>query len=401
MASSSSSRPAFIFSYNLTDPDVAALLAASSLSSHRGHAGLGASTRTRRNNGYGYGDDDDEVPVYGPTTHRKGPMRFVPARAAQFGVLPAADPRDGHTVDLKGKGRAVDPEDDKEDDVKPDIGATPPRQSTALSGPAVRGLYAGIVGLGSSAPASLHASPAPAAPLAPDPGRVQLQGARVERQLKREEDASPPLRPPADDNDVLVLSSDSESEPAGTRGYGPGDGDGDDDDDLIVMDPLTGQPESRPSTSSTAASGSGGTRPQPLLIHQLLPSSSSSSPAPGAIPPYVPAPHYAIKPDNPGFRMLLAQGWREGAALGAPPAPGEQPRGLMVPLRAKEKFDRRGLGGDGGEAERRLTPREREEVRRRKEREERERRGKGTRGMERARKDEERRRKAMIAYMNR
>ncbi|GAA5889180.1 hypothetical protein JCM8208_007794 [Rhodotorula glutinis] len=414
MASTSASRPAIIFSYNPTDPDVVALAAASSsslasTSRHPYHAGLGAARRP----GYYDPNADDNVPVYGPTTHRRGNMRFVPARAAQFGIIPASgEPGATPTVDLKGKGRAVDVKGEEEDgdDVKPPV-APPPRPSTSStpSGSTIRGLYAGIVGISSSstssAPASVRAS------VAPDPPPPESRFARASSvPVKREDEADLRfLDGEHDDDDVLVLSSDDDSDDGG-------DGrDGQDDDDLIVLDPLTGLPEAR----STAAAPRP-RRPQPLLIHELLPPTSSSAstasaaPAPparslaGHVPLPPSTPQYGIKPDNPGFRMLVRQGWREGAALGPAAAPGEPSRGLIVPLRAKEKFDRAGLGGGlvGSGEERRMTGRERDERRKERERGERERKkgpggARGARGMERAAKEEERRRKALIAYMNR
>ncbi|GAA5941011.1 hypothetical protein JCM3775_001123 [Rhodotorula graminis] len=409
MASTSAPRPAFIFSYNATDPDLVAL-ASSSTSRHPYHAGLGAARRP----GYYDSTADDYVPVYGPTTYRRGPVRFVPARLAQFGVIPASgEPGATPTIDLKGKGRAVDvkgeSDDDNDDDVKPAL-APPPRPSTSStpSGSTIRGLYAGIVGISSSSSSSVSGS-APAsvrASVAPDPPPPQSRASS--HQVKREHEASPGSRDGNDDDDdVLVLSSDDDSdEEAGGRD--------DDDDDLIVLDPLTNLPEARPTTAAARPR-----RPQPLLIHELLPpsntsssaSTSSASAAPASagrvtLPPST--PQYAINPLNPGWRMLVRQGWREGAALGPAVAPGEHQRGLIVPLRAKEKFDRAGLGGGtvGSGEERRMSGRERDERRKERERSERERKkgpggGRGARGMERAAKEEERQRKALIAYMNR
>jgi len=424
MASTSTSRPAFIFSYNDTDPDILALAASSSSSlpaspsttRHRLQAGLGAAHRP------GYYDplNDDHVPVYGPTTHRRGPMRFVPARLAQFGVIPATgEPGATPTIDLKGKARAVDlkSDDDDDDDIKPAV-APPPRPSTSSrpSGSAIRGLYAGIVGLSSSssssAPASVRASVAPDPPPPPHSRAPRARSVPV----KREDEAGVNFLDDADnDDDVLVLSSDDDSDEAGDAR----DGQDDDDDDLIVVDPLTGLPEARRTATAPRPR-----RPQPLLIHELLPppiptASTSTAPAAPAAPAPAPslaghvplppsAPQYGIKPTNPGYRMLVRQGWREGAALGPEAAPGEEQRGLRVPLRAKEKFGRAGLGGGlvGSGEERRMSGRERDERRKERERSERDRKkgpggARGARGIERAAKEEERQRKALIAYMNR
>lgn len=77
-------------------------------------------------------------------------------------------------------------------------------------------------------------------------------------------------------------------------------------------------------------------------------------------------------------------------------------RGLRVPLKAKEKFDRAGLGVVGSKSKKRMSGEEKEEERMRVVREERERRGgKGEKGMERKRQEEARERKAWISYMNR
>ncbi|GAA6002512.1 uncharacterized protein JCM10292_007704 [Rhodotorula paludigena] len=427
-----SARPAFIFSYNASDPDIARLDASTSRdiagpSSSR-HSGLGAA----RNYGYagaqgyaGQEGDDDWVPTYGPTTYRRGRIRFVPAKAAAFGVIPGSDGQ-APTIDLKGKGKAVETSDDEGAD-EPDApdAPVPPRPSapkpTSLTGIAVRGLYASIVGL-NSAPPSLPTSPKPPRdPNPPPPLRASTAPPKREPTLPPERPARA-QRSAVENEDVLVLSSDSEDESA----RDDTDSDSDDDgDDLVVMDPLTGEPEVRlnavPTSSSHSSTFSHHTsdpskpRLAPLLIHELLaPPSSSASPAStagdsssggGALLPFVPPTHYALKPDNPGWRILQRQGWREGGVLGAVPAPGsgDAPRGLKVPLRAKEKFDRRGLGGEEragarmGKEERR---RERERAREGEERE-RERRGRGARGMEWVQKREERERKAMIAYMNR
>ncbi|GAA5838670.1 hypothetical protein JCM9279_003823 [Rhodotorula babjevae] len=420
MARASAPRPAFIFSYNPTDPDILALAAASESSSsfastsrHPYHAGLGAPRRP------GYHDPaaDDHVPVYGPTTHRRGPMRFVPARHAQFGVLPASDePGATPTIDLKGKGRAVDVKSDEGDeDIKPAVAAPPPpRPSTSStpSGSAIRGLYAGIVGISSSSSSSAPASVRPS--VAPDPPLPQSRSARASSvPVKREDEPGfGGSGDEEDEDDILVLSSDDDSDEEGPGGGR--DGQDDDDDDLIVVDPLTGFPEARATAAAPRPR-----RPQPLLIHELLPPSTSSASTASAAPAPAPSlaghvplppstPQYGIKPDSVGFRMLVRQGWREGAALGPAAAPGEQQRGLIVPLRAKEKFDRAGLGGGlvGSGEERRMSGRERDERRKERERSERERKkgpggGRGARGMERAAKEDERRRKALIAYMNR
>ncbi|GAA5912242.1 hypothetical protein JCM6882_005205 [Rhodosporidiobolus microsporus] len=451
----------FAFSYNPSDPDLPSTSSYASTSRLHDqltavvppqprrsyHAGLGAGWTDRSRFD---GQDDDDIPAYGPTTSRRGRMRFVPASDGGLGVLPGttADGRE------KGKGRAVeleeaeeetrspDEEEKQEDDEAPRPPPPPPKK---LPGASVRGLYESIVGLqpqqGPSAPASLRSTPAPPPcqtifrPASEPPNRAESVG------VKQEED-----------DGVLVLSSDDEEEeerpspPSRVAEFRPRPVE-EDDDDLIVLDPSTGLPAPPlPSTSSLPTASSPppprsfsfnppppSSRVRPLLIHQLLPS-------PAAAPPSLPT-HYALKPDNPGWRMLQRQGWKEGAALGPNAAPvpppstasstassssaapssapitaaassssnftaPQQPRGLLVPLRPTPKNDRLGLGSAGTtkDALRRLTPLERERERKKREleeRRERERRGKGTRGMERVKKKENAERKAFIAYMNR
>ncbi|GAA5822487.1 hypothetical protein JCM11251_006355 [Rhodosporidiobolus azoricus] len=443
----------FVFSYNHSDPDLPSTSSYASTSQlhdqltavvpplpahHAYHAGLGADAEKQRSR---FDGDDDFVPAYGPTTSRRGAMRFVPATLSGLGTLPGT----GKTQDIreKGKGRAVELEeedvkqDKEEQEEEKEDSLPPPPPPRRLPGPSVRGLYESIVGVKQkqqqSAPASLRASPAPPPPLfrlalSEPPDRA------VSVDVKRE-----------DDDDVLILSSDDEDEAAppppkkrtANRPPPPAEKE---DDDLIILDPITGlqlpalspsiPTNTSPSPPPPPASFSynpppPSSRVRPLLIHQLLPSTAT---------PAVNLPtQYAIKPDNPGWRMLQKQGWREGAALGpdggallpnlppaplapyslsaaaAPPrepAPTQSPRGLLVPLRPTLKHDRLGLGSAGTtkEALRRLTPAERERERLKRELEEkreREKRGKGERGMERVRKREERERKAWIAYMNR
>ncbi|GAA5860217.1 hypothetical protein JCM1840_002825 [Sporobolomyces johnsonii] len=342
-----SSRPAFIFSYNTDDEDLQALTSASGVpiastslahttATSSRHAGLGS----RQDRWH----DDDDFPAYGPTTHRRGPMRFVPAKEG-YGVLSGEG-------DLKGKGKAID------DDEGPaqEEGPPAPVKKLEMPGTAVRGLYESIVGV-RSAPATTAPSRAPS----PPPRSA----------------STPPLEPD------LILSSDSESEP---------------DDDLIILDPLTGLPEPpgrRPVHPPPPPSlEDHPPHLEPRTIHELLADSAPSDPA------LVPPLQYGIHHSNPGYRMLAKQGWKEGHALG-PEGEGEHARGLKVPLRPVEKHDRKGLGLHGaGVLGRQLSQKDREEERKRIAKQERDRRGKGARGMARMAKREERHRKAMIAYMN-
>lgn len=455
MATSRASRPAFIFSYNAQDQDVAALVASSTPSTSRqAYAGLGiadAHARARQDarNSRHEDDDDDWVPTYGPTTHRKGKMRFVPARDPQFQSLPG---RQEVTAD-----KHVEP---------PQMQAAPteiaaPKQP-APAGTDVRNLYASIVGLNKAPNTVQGITQSEPASCRPSP----REEARSSSQKKRPRTASPPpvpfepprarvrpALPPAREPDI-VLSSDSEEEEEldasethggrsstrnsrrGRPGSSSSSGDDEEDDDeadgddLVVIDPLTGLAEERPRDPLTKTARR--KRVQPLFIHQLLPRASPSSDSDattsaggrGPLKPFVPPTQYAIKPDSPGWRLLARQGWREGLPLGPVPAVvsaaaasssstsgGDAAAGrLKVPLRAVEKHDRSGIGVAKAPQDRAVVGalnsesarRERERERKRKaEQEAKARRGKGERGMERQRKQEERERKAWIAYMNR
>ncbi|GAA5974062.1 hypothetical protein JCM21900_001864 [Sporobolomyces salmonicolor] len=342
-----SSRPAFIFSYNADDEDLQALasssgvpiastsLAHTTATSSR-HAGLGS----RQDRWH----EDNDFPAYGPTTHRRGPMRFVPAKEGYGVRLGEGD------VKSKGKGRRVIDADDEgsAQEEEPRV----PVKKLEMPGTAVRGLYESIVGV-RSAPATTAPSRAPSPPPPPPPPRSA---------------STPPLEPD------LILSSDPESEP---------------DDDLIILDPLSGLPEPPgPSLEDPPPPL------QPRTIHELLADAAPSDPA------LVPPLQYGIHPSNPGYRMLAKQGWKEGHSLG-PEGEGDHARGLKVPLRPVEKHDRKGLGLPGaGVLGRQLSQKDRDEERKRLAKQERERRGKGARGMARIARREERHRKAMIAYMN-
>lgn len=358
---------AFIFSYNADDEDVQAiaealqrepshLIATNPTSSRR--AGLGSTSRRLY-------VDDDFIP-YGPTTFRKGLVRFVPG-----GVLGGDHPDDAERIkrEDKGKGRAVDDtgtkrEEGEGEDEDEDRNRLPTRK-LEVSGNQVKGLYASIVGL--RTPSTSLPSTASSSGL-PSPPTLKLP--------RLENDGSKSAREPD-----IVLSSDSEPEPTSERE------DGDDEhDDIVILDPLTNLPELRTRPDLVAKP-----RLKPRLIPELLVDPSSE-------PLVVPPTYYALPETNFGYRLLAKQGWKEGTTLG------RQGSGLKVPLRAVEKYDRRGLGLDTGKDKRgrwKLTAREKEDERRRAALEERDHRGKGSRGMAKKVRMDNAERKAWIAYMNR
>ena len=160
------------------------------------------------------------------------------------------------------------------------------------------------------------------------------------------------------------------------------DSDSDSDDDLLIVDPLTGHaaPPPRP-------------RPRPrlrasALVELLLPSTAS---------PLVPPISYGIKSNSIGWKMLAKQGWKEGEGLGPVDAEG---RGLMVPLKASNKQDKKGLGVTKKSQDvSRKKAREREEIRNREGRKrELDARG-GKVAARRARRDGDER-KELLAYLN-
>ncbi|BGP18047.1 hypothetical protein JCM10213_008417 [Rhodosporidiobolus nylandii] len=411
------SAPRFAFSY-ATD-------SSASLPSHRlisdeltlpkRHTGLGASRDPERNP---YDGSDDDIPVYGPTTHRRGRMRFVRATDGGLGSTEAEGGEVYGAIGDKGKGRAGQEEQESEDEdwevkiveEKPRP-PSPPRPKP--TGKGVRGMYESIVGV-RSAPASGTASPAPEA--GPAPARARLFRSPSRRA------ATAPLadavkQEDADGDGTIVLSSDSDSSPPPpsrslTRpstftSLRPGD-------ELLILDPTSRLPlpprastsRPRPTASTTPFSRHhappAAAKAAPQKIHELLPPASASA-------LQLPT-HYALKPDNPGWRMLAAQGWREGSGLGpgasSSSSGGGGSGGLLVPLKATEKHDRLGLGSAGTTkaALAALAPAQRREEREKREeleRLERIKRGKGARGMERVRKREERERRAMVGYLNR
>ncbi|BGP01697.1 Proteophosphoglycan 5 [Rhodotorula toruloides ATCC 204091] len=274
--------PRFIFSFNEADPDVATLPAPQKAALGFRRAGLGQ-RRTQ------YDGDDERVPDYGPTTKRRGRMRFVPAKSSAFGVIPASEDGDEKLetgYEGKGKGKAV--EDVAEQDVQADgaveeIAVEPAASTSAgpsvqrrapIPGSSVRGLYESIVGLSvHSAPASTNPSPStskrstPSPPSSPRSAAISSPSipststalypvssasstSSVSSQtLKRS--ASPPSSSLAQhattETADIVLSSDSEDEderPARRirRDKRVKEEDSD-SDDLVVIDPLTNLPE--------------------------------------------------------------------------------------------------------------------------------------------------------------
>ncbi|POY70429.1 hypothetical protein BMF94_6576 [Rhodotorula taiwanensis] len=426
-STSSNRRPAFIFSYNATDDDLPSRHLATPSPAPARPSGHSYSRST------GQDEDDDWVPTYGPTTYRRGQVKFVPAKDPQFAVLQGTTGQVGFSIE--GKGTL-----DRQEAIKRG-GPKPP-----AAGSEVRNLYASIVGLGASAaasttrsaPESRRDSLSPAA--APDPN-----GSHVEQPRKRPRTVSPPPPPSlSPDAESLLPRAGSSSRTYSTFDKDKdkvadivlsSDDDDDDDDDLVIMDPLTGQPEPRaPSARKPISSAA-----QPLLIHQLLPTASEAREK-----PFVPPLQYGIKSDSLGWKLLARQGWKEGLPLGpvvvapaaaagsketlagitnaTPPPPPTDDR-LKVPLRAVEKRDRAGIGlatssssssstsatgvqnklvvGALGTDLTRRAREDRERERRKAARALQDKRGKGERGMDRMRKKEERERKAWIAYMNR
>ena len=288
-------------------------------------------------------------------------MRFVPAKEGN-GLLGSTQVKS--EGDVKGKGKAIDQD---EEGIKIE-----PKERARVTGDSVKGLYANIVGLRSSTSSGSTSNASPARPPPP-------------RQLKRPRSRTSPLSTPKREPDI-ILSSSSSSESESDSPPSPSTPNS--DDDIIIVDPLT----SLPITTSPIIPPPPRRRDRlkPLLIHEMLSLPSTSS------QPLVPPTYYALPDSNVGYRLLHKQGWREGETLG--PLNKEQGRGLKVPLKAKEKFDRAGLGVVG---KRKMTGEEKEEERMKRVREERERRGKGTRGMERKRLEERRERKEWISYMNR
>lgn len=424
-------RPAFIFSYNDTDEDVAALVADSEPSTSRSaYAGLGLAdthARARTTSRARYGEapgEDDWVPTYGPTTYRRGKMRFVPARDPQFRVLEG----------LPGppQARADEPRAEEPSPRQEDRASGISRPFTTVPGEQVRSLYASIVGLDRQAgaiPTATHSAPAsrrPTSPVSKPPPPPEAAS------TKRPRTASPPVRAfePArwqlsEREADIVLSSDEDDDDTEGRSPDPkvkpesdAVDDSEEDADLVVIDPRTGLPEQAAPKR---------TKVQPLLIHQLLPSARQQD---GSFRPFAPPTQYAIKPDSPGWKLLARQGWKEGLPLG-PTTPAVEgatastsaadAARLKIPLRAIEKRDRGGIGtssraddsGTDDEQRRKLVVgalgpdqtrkarEERERERKRAEREARERRGRGERGMAKKQQKEERERRAWIAYMNR
>ncbi|GAA6004109.1 hypothetical protein JCM10207_002430 [Rhodosporidiobolus poonsookiae] len=442
----------FVFSYNPSDADLLTALPSSS------HSQLTRIVPSDSRNGLGLYADDDDIPIYGPTTHRRGRMRFVPASDGGLGATRGQEGEVYAPLMDKGKGRALDDdeaearedlkrEDEPAQERNEEEEKPPSPAPVKRTGASVRGLYESILQQ-HNAPASRRASPAPpVASTSPSAPTLSARHAASSPPPPPPRRNPVPAPPPAREAD-LVLSSDSEPDGAPPRpprprkrprpaqvapsqsavhpperaAPAPHEAKSD-DDDLVVLDPSTGLPvpslrpfsPAPPSFSLRPPPLS--SRPAPLKIHELLPPPSAA--------PHAPPLQYALRPDNPGWRMLARQGWTEGRGLGPDRGtlpgsgeagePGEREGGegdggpggaLKVPLRAVEKHDRLGLGAAGTTKaeQRRLTPLEREAARaarEAKEREERERRGKGARGMERVRRREERERKAWIGYMNR
>ncbi|KAM0751120.1 hypothetical protein T439DRAFT_325273 [Meredithblackwellia eburnea MCA 4105] len=173
--------------------------------------------------------------------------------------------------------------------------------------------------------------------------------------------------------------------------------------EMIIMNPITRLPLPPPSKLPKRK------RAKPTPLHLLI----NPPEAKAVVPPI----SYAIKQTNVGYKMLERQGWKIGEGLGVAPgltASDEVPReaegtdgnkirrGLLVPIKASEKFDRRGIGLDKEKGAELKRKREQLEEDRRRKRED-ELKSALMKGRERRAlaKLEQRERKDMIAYMNR
>jgi len=251
------------------------------------------------------------------------------------------------------------------------------QEVTQDKGALVSNFYAGLVGLNTTHPAEL-----------PTPERG-------------------PPRPPQPPPDVdLTLDGDSDSDGANVELPS--------DDDLVILD-SDGLPERAP----TAPPRSKRRRLPPLpLPSALLPSADHT--------PHTPPIQYALRENSFGYSLLTRQGWRPGQPLGPPPAPAPAisptalaavpcstagpsavaltfdagyAQRLVVPLKAVEKHDRRGLGPNT-EEDRRRRKAEDEARKLEKERKRREALTKGVGTVAREQKRESQWRRDMLAYMN-
>ncbi|BGP33721.1 hypothetical protein JCM10296v2_005525 [Rhodotorula toruloides] len=307
--------PRFLFSFNEADPDVASLPAPQKAALGFRRARLGE-RRTQ------YDGDDEWVPDYGPTTKRRGRMRFVKAKASAFGVIPASE--DGYEkleTEYEGKGKGKASEDVAERDLEEvlvveevvaDSGAStsagPSVQRRALvPGSSVRGLYESIVGLSvHSAPASTNPSPSTSkqsTPLPPSSPRSAiissslvaststspypvssassaLSISSVSSQILKGS-ASPPsssfAQQATTETADIVLSSDSDEDerPARRTRRHEREEEDSDSDDLVIIDPLTSLPEVPFRRSSSLASPSSSSHTRHPSTSRGIPSQSS------------------------------------------------------------------------------------------------------------------------------
>lgn len=273
--------------------------------------GISGQTVVRDRFGLTTNEEDDFQGGYGPTTRRRGRMRFVPATAL---TRPVGEGLEGGNAGLEV---GVGVEGRKED-----------------KGASIKDFYASLVGLNAAAPPPISLP-----------------------SLKR----APP-RPPAPPPDLdLTLDSDSDSDSSIATPSS--------DDDLVILNP-SGLPERAPPPL-----------PRPRIQRRRRP---PPPPPPAALLPaadHIPLPppiQYALPSTSFGFSLLARQGWRPGQPLGPPPAPTPAPapaptpdhataapqadahyaRRLLVPLKAVEKHDRRGLGPNGEDERRRRKARE-------------------------------------------
>lgn len=78
------------------------------------------------------------------------------------------------------------------------------------------------------------------------------------------------------------------------------------------------------------------------VLHNLSKSQSKSGSTSKAIQPLIPPTYYALKANNVGHSMLRKLGWTEEEALGR--AGTGLASGRKQPIKASDKFDRKGLG---------------------------------------------------------
>jgi len=307
-------------------------------------------------------DWSDTDATYGPTTRRKGPLRFVRAIAASEGVGDSGyeSLEQCESGDRKVERRAMD----KEELESADSGSGQTERVSSREGTAgVRSIYERIV----LARASASTTTPPAAQ-------------KRARQSVKQEPArkEPPASSRRQAEVIYVTDSDSDEDEATREGeevteravtvFKP-------PERTRVPDPFTPWHQRKAT---------------PRTIHELLATATPSDGNSDDGQPYVPPVYYGIKETSKGWKMLARQGWTEGEALG--PVREETRKALLVPIRPVEKQDRKGLG-NAVERKRERAGNEREEARHPK--------VKGGRDRAHVQSREQEKRRAMLAYMNR